>query len=121
MRRQWIDEALKKAMVAIDDGYKWEEVCEHYGIPRSSLRNHMSGRTRCRKMGPPPILIKEEEETLIQCLEDMVQLGHLLNPSQLKNKVGEMTQARLTPFKQRIPVNSWLKWFRRRNPHLVLR
>ena len=48
-------------------------------------------------------------------------MGHPLNPSQLKTKVAEMTQSRLTPFTNGIPGNSWLKWFRLRNPHLVLR
>ena len=72
-------------------------------------------------MDPAPTLTKEEEVALIHYLEEMVDLGHPLNPFQLKTKVGEMIQSRLTPFKQGIPRNSWLKWFRVRNPHLVLR
>ena len=51
----------------------------------------------------------------------MVELGHLLTPAQLKAKVGESTQSRVTPFRDGIPRNSWLKWFRNRNPHLVMR
>ena len=46
LRGQWSDEALKAAIEAIDASYKWEEVCSHYGIHRTSLRNHISGRTR---------------------------------------------------------------------------
>ena len=121
LRAQWTDEVLKEAIQAIDDGYTMEEVSIHYSIPRTSLRDHISGKTTSRKMGPAPTLTKEEEEALIHHLEEMVDLGHPLNPSQLKTKVGEMTQSRLTPFKQGIPGNSWLKWFRMRNSHLVLR
>ena len=98
-----------------------EEVSINYSIPRTSLRDHISGKTISRKMGPAPTLTKEEEVALIHYLEEMVDLGHLLNPSQLKTKVGEMIQSRLTPFKQGILGNSWVKWFRVRNPHLVLR
>ena len=72
-------------------------------------------------MGPPPILTKKEEERLLQYLEEMVDMGHPLNPSQLKTKVAKMTQSRLTPFTNGILGNSWLKWFRLRNLHLVLR
>ena len=90
LRGQWSDDALKAVIEAIDAGYKWEEVCSHYGIPRTSLRDHISGRTRSRKMDPPPILTKKEEEGLLQYLEEMVDMDHPLNPSQLKTKVAEM-------------------------------
>ena len=46
----WIDEALNKAMESIDNGYNYNEVCLQYGIPKSSLRNHVNGKTRSRKM-----------------------------------------------------------------------
>ena len=81
----------------------------------------MSGKTTSRKMGPPPIITKEEEKGLIKYLQGMVDLRHPLNPSQLKTKVGEMIQGRHIPFRAGIPRNSWLKWFRYRNLHLVLR
>ena len=79
-------------MIAIDEGYQWKEVCIYYGIPRISLRDHMSGKTKSRKMGPSLILTKEEEQGLLHYLEEMIELGHPLNPSQFKAKVAEMTQ-----------------------------
>ena len=63
-------------MAAIDEEYKWEEVCTYYDMPRRSLRDHMSGKKTSRKIGPPPILTKEEKEDLLHYLEDMVELGH---------------------------------------------
>ena len=118
---QWSDDALKEAIAAIDAGYKWIEVCNHYGIPRTLLKDYMSGRTRSRKMDLPLILIKEKKEELAQYLQDMVDLGHPLNPSQLKVKVAKMNLARHTPLRHGIPKNSWLKWCSARNAHLVLR
>ena len=44
-----------------------------------------------------------------------------MTPNQLKSKVAEITQDRVTLFKNGIPGESWLKWFRRRHPNLVLR
>ena len=60
-------------------------------------------------MDPPPTLTKEEEKELIHYLQLMVELGHPLTPGQLKAKVGEITQSRVTPFRDGIPGNSWLK------------
>ena len=68
LRRQWINQALREEMVAIDANYKWQEVCIYYGIPKTSLRDHMSGRTTLRKMRSYPILNKEEEEELLKYL-----------------------------------------------------
>ena len=44
-----------------------------------------------------------------------------MTPTQLKNKVAEITQDRITPFKDGIPGQSWMRWFRARHPELVLR
>ena len=108
-------------MEAIDDGYTWEEVCRHHEIPRTSLRDHMSGRTTSKKMGPAPTLTTKEEGGLVKYLADMVEIGHPLNTSQLKSKVAEITQCRHTPFRHGILRNSWLNLLRARHPHLVLR
>lgn len=42
----WIDHALQLAMAALDNGYKMEQVCKKYGIPRTSLKDHYSGKTK---------------------------------------------------------------------------
>ena len=120
-RAHWSNEALKLAIEGVDQGYSMAEVCRKYRIPKSSLRDHIVGRTRGRKMRPKTILSQEEEEKLCEYIDLMVHWGHPMTPTQLKNKVAEITQARVTPFKNGIPSDSWLKWFRRRHPHLVLR
>ena len=49
---QWSNEALELAIEGLDQGYKLSQVCAKYQIPRSSLRNHLVGRSRGRKMDP---------------------------------------------------------------------
>ena len=56
LRAQWIDEALKEAIQAIDDGYTMEEVSIHYSIPRTSLRDYISGKNRLKKDGSSPYI-----------------------------------------------------------------
>ena len=48
-------------------------------------------------------------------------LAHPLSVNKLKFKVGKICQGRVTPFKDGVPDKSWLKWFKRKHPQLVLR
>ena len=96
------------------------EVCLKYGIPRSSLRDHIEERTRTRRMGPNTILTQEECQ-LVDYIQMMVLWGHPITPSQLKSKVAEITQLKIIPFKNGIPGDSWVKCFRDKHPDLVLR
>ena len=121
LKAQWTKEALNEAMATIDDGYKWKEVCTYYCIQRTCLRDHMSDKTKSRNMDPSPIFTKQEHDGLLYYLKEMVELEHPLNSFQLKTKVVEMTQLRMTPFRIGIPSYSWLKWFRIRNPWFILR
>ena len=87
----------------------------------SSLRDYMNGRTKSRNMGPRGIITKEEENVLCVYIEDIVDCRLFLVPTQVKIKVGQMTQDRMAPFKNGIPSASWWKWFRLRHPELTLR
>jgi hypothetical protein len=120
-RGAWTNKALKAALDALDDGHKMAEVSKHYKIPRTSLRDHANGKTKCRKYGAKGVLTKEEEKYLCQYLEEMVRWGHALTPTQLRVKVAQLTQTRPTPFTNGMPGISWLKWFRKRHPEFTLR
>ena len=102
-------------------GYKISECFEAFNIPRSSLRDHLSGRTTTRKIGAKTILTNQEEELLIQYIDDMLEVGQPLTPQMLKLKVAEICQGKLTPFKDGIPGDSWFFWFKQRHPHLIMR
>ena len=92
-----------------------------FNIPRTSMRDYYSGKIKNRKMGPKTILIIEEELKLVEYMLEMQNLAHPLSVNELKFKVGEIYQGRVTPFKDGVPGKSWLKWFKRRHPQLVLR
>jgi hypothetical protein len=112
---------LDLALAAIDEGHKLARVAEHYGIPRTTLRDHMNGKIAKRKKGPQGVLTKEEEEGLVTYMKEMVRWGHGLSPRELRLKVAEMTQQRETPFTNDIPGESWLRLFKNRHPEFTLR
>ena len=56
-------------MAAIDFynvGYKFNKCYNAFNIPKSSLRDHLSGRTKSGKIGAKTILTKEEERLIIE-------------------------------------------------------
>lgn len=55
-------------------------------------------KPRANKIGPKIILTMAKQEVFIKYMEEMVRWGCLLDTSQLKSKVAEITQTRLTPF-----------------------
>lgn len=50
----------------------------------------------------------------------MCDRGLGLTPALLKLKVYEITRTRVTPFKNGIPGDGWLRWFKRRHLELAL-
>jgi hypothetical protein len=115
-RGAWTTKALEAVLEALDDGHKMAEVSRHYKIPRTSLRDHVNGKTKCRKYGAKGVFTKDEEKDQCQYLEEMVRWGHALTPTQLRINVAQLTQTRPTPFTNGMPGISWLKWFKKRHP-----
>ena len=120
-RGKWTNDDLVGALACYDIGYELGKCCIAFNIPKSSLRDHLSGKTKSRKIGAKTILTKEEERLIIEFMDEMVKIGQPLTLHMLKLKVAEICQGILTPFKDGIPGNNWLYWFRQRHPHLVMR
>jgi hypothetical protein len=117
----WSTPALKAALRVVDAGCKVREVAKYFDIPASSLSDHVYDKTLGRKRGRPGVLTTDEEGLFVEYMLKMAALGYPLTLGQLKLKVGTMVQERANPFTNGIPGKSWIYWFRRRHPHLVLR
>ena len=119
----WSDESLRNAMNAVaDNGMPLRQVDRLFGVPTTSLRDHLYGKNRGRHKGIKPTLKSHEEKKLVDYVFRMQELGHPLTPIQLCLKVAVATQGRSTPWSgSRIPGKGWLRRFRRRHPQLVNR
>jgi hypothetical protein len=117
----WTNEQLKRALHAVDEGQSMKKAAEENNIPYTSFRDHCLGKTRSRCRGVKGVLTPEEEAEIVDFLVRMCDLGFGLTPSALKMKVFEITQHRWTPFRDGIPGDGWMRWFRRRHPELTLR
>lgn len=76
-----------------------------------------------RKMGPPPILNKSEENEIRQWIEEMAAAGFPVTIEELLTSVQCLIKGlkRQNPFKNDRPGNSWIKGFFSRNPTISKR
>jgi hypothetical protein len=56
-----------------------------------SLSNHFNGNTISKKHGPPCVLTKEEDVSVISCGLGVQEFGLSTTPQQLKLKVAKLT------------------------------
>jgi len=74
-----------------------------------------------RRRGKLGVLSHVEEHKLVEYLLKMQNLGFPLSIGQLREKVGILTQVRVTPFKDGVPSPSWVKYFNKRHLELSIR
>jgi hypothetical protein len=70
----WTDHQLQATLKAVDQGLPVGTVASHFDIPRSTLRNHVTGVTgvtRGRNRGQAPVLTTEEEQQLVDYIIQM--------------------------------------------------
>ena len=118
---QWSDATLKAAISVVEAGGNIKTTARYFDIPPSSLADHVYGKTLSRKKGPPIVLSEEEERALKAYMIKMQEIGHPLSMQQLRLKVATIVQERVTPFRDGIPGDSWIKWFKKRHPDLTIR
>ena len=59
----WSNDSLQAAMDAVtDDGMSLRQASRVFGVPSTSIRDHLYGKTRGRQRGIPPTLNSHEEK-----------------------------------------------------------
>ena len=119
--QQWTEEQMARALTAYDEGMSMRQASQCNGIPYSTFREWCYGERKSRKRGPAGVLSPVEEELIVAYLHSMCERGLGLSPIALKMKVFEITKDRVTPFKNGIPGDGWLRWFKHRHPDLTMR
>ena len=56
---------------------------EQYGIPKSTLYDHVSGKAQDRRPGPTKYLTDDEEETLVCFIEKRASIGYPKKPQEV--------------------------------------
>jgi transposase-like protein len=120
-RGTWTEESMKEAIKEVKKGTSSiGKIGEKYGIPESSIRDWLTGKTSSKKKGPRTVLSKEEEESMVDWCLDMQRNGHAITFYMLRRKVADICQGRETPFRNGVPGKSWMDWFRKRHPTVMI-
>jgi hypothetical protein len=106
---------------AMEVGESLRSAARFFGIPPTSLWDHIYGRSLGRKRGRQGILSAREEAELVEYILKMQDLGWPMTTGLLRLKVAQICQDRSNPFTHGIPGQGWLRWFRRRHPELTLK
>ena len=105
-----------------DRGMKLKTTSRIFGVPATSLRDHLYGKTVSRQRGKAPVLKADEEKKLVDYIFQMQDLGHPLTTAELQLKVALATQTRFTPWSVTgLPGKGWLRRFRIRHPEIATR
>ena len=87
------------------------KAAEHYGITRSRLQNHLSGKHQ-GSCGHPISLTKIEEQELALTLDSVAEWGFPLNKMEVRILVkGYCDRRRMKRFKNNLPSEDWVKAF----------
>ncbi|RUS91307.1 hypothetical protein EGW08_000921 [Elysia chlorotica] len=112
---------------AIDDykngGLSQREVCQKYGIPRSSFQNHLKvdqGERAVKKPGGQTILSSEMEDSLVQHLIHLSNWGFPFDTMDLRMTVKRILDKEgqtVKCFKANVPGEDWCSGFMDRQSH----
>ena len=92
-----------------------------YGVPRSTLKDRLSGRVKhSRKPGPQSYLDPEEEQGLVEHLINAAQKGYGKTRKEVKH-IAESVACEKKLVKKNKISNGWWRGFTERNPMLCLR
>ena len=120
-RLKWTSECMVRAMDAVKRGSSMKRAAEQHGVPRTMLRDRISGRAEHeKKPGPEPYLNREEEEDLVNFIEEVAEVGYGRTRKQIKAMVEQTAREKQVLRKQKIS-DGWFRRFLERQPHLCLR
>ena len=76
--KQWDNDSMVHAMEAVRSGKMGQnQAAKTYDVPRTTLKDRLSGRVKHgKKSGPEPYLTTEEEAELAEFLKQCARMGH---------------------------------------------
>ena len=118
------EEDLDKALVMVkEDKVSFREAALAYGIPKSTLHDHYSGKVKGTKRGPTTVLSAAEESMLVEWALEMAKIGYGRTREQITEMVRQLLDkdGRSNPFVENRPGRDWWYGFLRRHPRLSFR
>ena len=122
-RKEWTEEQIQAALGDVKKGVSGNHAADLNGIPRSTLKDRLSGRViHGTNPGPVPYLTKDEEIELSDHLLTASEIGY----GKTRRDVCCLVESHLKAKKENVMKgtklsNGWWEKFLKRNPNLKLR
>ncbi|XP_047740658.1 uncharacterized protein LOC108672321 isoform X2 [Hyalella azteca] len=119
-------EAMKAAIFAVREGGLARKVAAAiYGVPRTTLVDKLSGKSREGKgRGRDPFLTDDEEEAIVTWIKECCRRGLPPHKNDILNTVQRLIKdipGRKSPFRNDRPGRGWFEGFMRRHQDLSVR
>lgn len=117
------DKRIENAIKDVAEGSSIRKAASKWGVPRSTVQDKCSGRTKRMRCGPLPFITKAEEEWLATWLIERAKRGFGLTVAEFLDSVKIFLDKdnRETPFKENRLGQKWFRSFIKRNPQVRLR
>ena len=123
-KNKWTDEQLQAALKEVEEGKsKANAAAVKFGIPSSTLYDHLKGKSQKRYGGCPTVLTHAEEKEIMEACQVLQEFGFPLTTDTVGAIVRDYLKAngRKTPFKDATPGYDWWCGFLKRWPRLTQR
>lgn len=125
VRGLWTEEQLRNALAAVAKGASVKGTAAKFGIPRRTLRNHVSSGSKVKKLGRNTYLNVEQEQELCQRIHRLGNVGMPITPKLLRRSVFTFCSLNKIPhpfsLKNATAGKKWLKLFLIRHPDVARR
>ena len=114
----WDMDAMQLAVAKVEKGMSQRQAAECYKVPRTTLRDYLSGRSSLSSRSGKPILSEEEENELATFLVEIAKIGYPHTRQQVISKVQEIVESK---GKNTVITPGWWQSFCKRHPDLTLK
>ena len=121
-RKQWSNESMEAALKAVKDGMGVNRAAELHGVPKTTLKDRVSGRiAHGSKSGPKSYLTSREERQLSDYLLEVSEAGYGKTRKQVKAIVEGIAKEKGAMKTDKKVSDGWWRRFLERQPQLSLR
>lgn len=118
--KRYTEQELMSAVAAIKNGMPKKEAARVFNIPRATLQFRINHDLANTKPGPPTVLTRAEEETIVEWIVASSKKGFPLRKEDVLYSVEQFLKKAPRPnvFVDNKPGEGWYKLFLKRHPEL---
>ena len=121
-RKKWSNEAMEAAIQAVKDGTGVNRAADIHGVPKTTLKDRVSGRVaHGSNPGPKPYLTNHKENQLSEYLLEVSKAGYGKTCKQVKAMVDAVAKEKGVIKADKKVSDGWWRRFLERRPQLSLR